>query len=168
VVSLFKEVLKSNVKHLEFTQKRLRGAKDIFKNGGHVTPVYKDQVFRMFHDNRRQVIEPSEFKGCDLSVVLFDSKPLVNVDAAKKLRYLSKFPYTSSYNKNDSNRKGYTYKSYLEIGVRNFIKGYVSSEQVFGLKGDEFKTYNDWIFFIYDFKSSKGVRLSLRISKQSI
>jgi hypothetical protein len=52
--------------------------------------------------------------------------------------------------------------------VRNFIKGYVSSEQVFGLKGDEFKTYNDWIFFIYDFKSSKGVRLSLRISKQSI
>jgi hypothetical protein len=47
------EVLKSNEKTLEFVQSRLRSASDIYKKGGHVTMLYRDQVFRMHFDNRR-------------------------------------------------------------------------------------------------------------------
>ena len=56
------------------------------------------------------------------------------------------------------------YKSYLEIGVRNFIKGFVSKQPFFGLKGDEFKFYREIVSFIYEFDSTK----ECRISKQSI
>lgn len=47
--------------------KRIRSAKDIFNKGGHVTPVFKDQKIIMYHDNRRQIIEPEDFKGHDMS-----------------------------------------------------------------------------------------------------
>jgi hypothetical protein len=47
LVEIFKSVLKSNKKYFEFTQKILRGAKDIFTNGGPVTPLYREQKFRM-------------------------------------------------------------------------------------------------------------------------
>lgn len=166
VVKMFKEVLKSSKKHFEFVQKRLRGAKDIYLKGGHVTTEYKDQKFRMFHDNRREIIEPLDFKGFDVSEVLFDSAPLVNIEQAKKQRFISKFPFNSTYSKFDSKRVGSRYKSFLEIGVRNFIKGCVANESFFGLKGDEFKTYGELIAFIYDFKSTKAV--SLKLTKQSI
>jgi len=49
----FLEVLKSETKTLEFTQSRLRTATDIYKQGGHVTMIYRDQLFRMHFDNRR-------------------------------------------------------------------------------------------------------------------
>jgi hypothetical protein len=168
VVKLFKEVLRSSEKYFEFTQKRLRGAKDIFKLGGHVTAVYKDQKFRMLHDNRRQIIEPNDFKGFDLSEVLFDSNPLINVTQAKKQRFLSKFPFTKAFNKLDSTRVCSVYKSFVEIGVRNFIKACVAKESYFGLKGDEFKTYGEIIAFINDFKSTKAVNFTIKVTKQSI
>jgi hypothetical protein len=76
----------------------------------------------MFRDNRRQIIEPEGFKGLDLSEKLLDSKPLLNKNQASKLRFLSKFPYTPAYNKNNSFRVGSAYKSNIEVEVRNFIK----------------------------------------------
>jgi len=89
LVTIFREILKSNHKYFEFefTQKRLRSAKDIFNNGGHVTAVYKDLKLRLFHDNRRQIIEPKDFKGYDLSEVLLDSNPVLNILQAKKQRF---------------------------------------------------------------------------------
>ena len=48
----------------------------------------------------------------------------------------------------------FSYKSYLEVGVRNFIKGYLAEFPCFGLKGSEFKRYNDLISFIYGFADS--------------
>lgn len=74
LVSLFKKVLKSDSKQLEFIAKRLRGAKDIFTHGGHVQSIYKDQKFRLLHDSRRQITEPENFV---LSNKLLDSKPLL-------------------------------------------------------------------------------------------
>jgi hypothetical protein len=168
LVNLFKDVMSSSEKYFEFTQKRLRGAKDVFSYGGHVTPVYRDQKFRMFHDNRRHIIEPTDFKGCDLSNVLLDSNPVLNVTQAKKQRFLSKFPFNRAYNKLDSRRVASVYKSFLEIGVRNFIKACVAKEYYFGLKGDEFNCYNDLIAFINDFKSTRARDLTLRLTKQSI
>jgi hypothetical protein len=58
LVTLFKGILKSSEKVFEFTRKSLRGAKDIFNKGGHVTTVLKDQSFRLLYDNRRKIIEP--------------------------------------------------------------------------------------------------------------
>ena len=55
--------------------------------GGHVTPILKDQKFRMFQDNRRQIIEPDGFKAHDMSDKLLDSKPLLNKIQASKLRF---------------------------------------------------------------------------------
>jgi hypothetical protein len=55
--------------------------------------------FRLYHDNRRQIIEPEGFKAHDMSEKLLDSKHLLNQNQASKLRFLSKFPYTLAYNK---------------------------------------------------------------------
>jgi len=65
----------------------------------HVTSVFKDQKFRMFHDNRRQIIEPDNFKGCDLSDTVLDSKPFLNRIQENKQRFISKFPFTIDCNK---------------------------------------------------------------------
>jgi hypothetical protein len=43
LVTYFKNVLKSSEKYFEFSLKRLRSAKDIFKRGGHVVPILKNQ-----------------------------------------------------------------------------------------------------------------------------
>lgn len=53
LVTMFRNILKSGDKYMEYTRKSLRGAKDIYLQGGHVTAILKDQIFRMFHDNRR-------------------------------------------------------------------------------------------------------------------
>jgi hypothetical protein len=58
LVKLFKETLSSTNKLFEYTSFALRSAKDIFEKGGHVVDVRKDQVFRLFHDGRRSMIEP--------------------------------------------------------------------------------------------------------------
>jgi hypothetical protein len=97
-------------------QKRLRAAKDIFNRGGHVVAIHKDQKFRMYHDNRRQIIEIEKYKGFELSDKLLDSKPLINKRHAQEVRFLSKFPFKLSFNKQDSTRVKTTYKNYLEIG----------------------------------------------------
>jgi hypothetical protein len=123
----------------------------------------------MYYDNRRQIIEPEGFKGHDLRNILLDSKPLINIFQAQKRRFQSKFPFTLAYNKNSSSRVGSVYNSFLEVGVRNFIKGCVSKVPYFGLRGDEFKCYKELMTFIYDFGSTKGIKLTdVKISEQSI
>jgi hypothetical protein len=49
----FLEVLKSDMKTIEFSQSRLRSASEIYQKGGHVTMIHRDQLFRMHYDNRR-------------------------------------------------------------------------------------------------------------------
>jgi len=52
------ETFQSESKTIEYIQSRLRSATDIFKKGGHVTMVYKDQQFRMHYDNKRVLEVP--------------------------------------------------------------------------------------------------------------
>jgi hypothetical protein len=47
------ETFKTTDKSTVFIQRSLRSGLDILKNGGSVTPVYKDKILRMFYDNRR-------------------------------------------------------------------------------------------------------------------
>jgi len=49
----FISIFKSENKTIEYVQGRLRSASDIYKKGGHVTMVRRDQLFRMHFDNRR-------------------------------------------------------------------------------------------------------------------
>jgi hypothetical protein len=167
LISLFKDILKAPNKRFEFTRKSLRGAKDILDKGGHVQAVMKDQTFRLLHDNRRKLLEPQSFKFCDFydfSGTLLDSEPLNDVNHCKTLRFVSKFPVTLPFNKNNTNRAVTGYKNNLEIGVRNFIKAYYSSNCKFGLRGNEFLNVNDLIAFIYAEKATKDIK----ITRQSV
>jgi hypothetical protein len=166
LVSQFKEVLSSQEKEFEYTQSRLRGAKDVFKSGGHVTLNLRDQTVRLHYDNRRSIVEPKDFTGYDMSNNLFDSKPLESILVCSKLRFLSKLAFKIPYLKSSPTRGSSktAYKTFLEVGIRNFIKGYFSLLPCFGLKGTEFKRYQDLIDFIYGFYQAKDVKLS----KQSI
>lgn len=160
----FKNILKTKDKFIEYTRFSLRSAKDIFKKGGHVTSVFKDQVFRLFYDNRREIQESKLFKASnsvDMSNILLNSKPLNNINECKTQRFLSKFPITNPFNTTNSNRAGTLYKSRLEIGVRNFIKGYYSSNETYGFTGTEFRYAREIIDFIYGIESTKSLRLSL-------
>lgn len=155
--------MKSGEKIIEYTRKSLRSAKDIFNKGDHVTTILKDQTFRLLHDNRRSIVEDETFKNInrvDLSNTLMDSKPLKNINHWKTLRFGSKFPITNPFNKNNANRSQTTYKTNIEVGVRNFIKGYYSKNETFGLKGNEFKYVKDIISFIYGRGSTKDIKIS--------
>lgn len=45
-------------KEIEYINTSLRSGLDIYKHGGHVTRVYRDQRFRLFNDGRRRVLIP--------------------------------------------------------------------------------------------------------------
>ena len=168
LVPLFKNVLKNDNKFIEYTKSSLRSAKDIFIKGGHVTNEFKEQTFRLFYDNRRNIIEQlenSKVNEYDLSNRLLDSLPLKDSIKCKTLRFLSKFPITTPFNKNNTNRCKTRYNNTLEIAVRNFIKALHNTDERFnfngerfGLKGNVFVCYNDLINFISDFKSTKDIK----------
>jgi hypothetical protein len=172
LVTFFNEVLRSDNKQFEYVAKRLRGAKDIFTKGGHVQSIYKDQKFRLLHDNRRMILEPSDFNSYDLSSTLLDSSALSAGHQALRMRCVGKFPYTLTFNKQNTPATKNTYRSYLEVGVRNFIKGYVSNQPVFGLLGTEFKSSTDLINFISEFDSTLVNKVccktKIKVTRQSI
>lgn len=162
LVTLFKKTLGDNEKFFEFTRNSLRSAKDIFNKGGHVMMTGKDQIFRMFYDNRRKIIEPEglDFFNYDRSNVLLDSKPLSNINECRTRRFLAKFPIIAPFNKNNTNRAKTSYRTSIEIGVRNFVKAYYSLNEKFGLEGNEFRHAKDLITFISGHKSTKGIKIS--------
>ena len=168
MVSTFKDVLKQRDKSFEYTQFRLRGAKDIFKKGGHVTPTYRDQKVRLLFDNRRVIIDTSSIHNFDMSSTLVDSKPYKTKDECRRQRFISKFPNINPYLKTTPTRKNSKsiYRDYLEIGYRNFIKGYLADEPLFGFKGDEFKRYKHLISFIQGFNLSKELKISFQSISQ--
>ena len=152
----------SDHKEFEYTQRRLRSAKDVFNNGGHVTEVLRDQIIRLHYDNRRLVVEPDNFEGFDLSNNLFDSRAINSIDECSRIRVMTKLtskkPYLRSTPSSGVNRS--VYRTYLEVGVRNFIKGYLSREPCFGLRGTEFKGYRHLIEFIRGFYPTNEVKVS--------
>jgi hypothetical protein len=166
LVKSFKEVLAREDKQFDYTMYSLRSAKDVFKKGGHVMTIAKNQKVRLLHDNRRVILEPSGFTGHDMSNRLFDSKPHQTAINCKKVRFLSRFANNMPYLRNlpVKNNSRAKYKTFLEIGVRSFIKGYLAKEPCFGLKGYEFTCYRELMNFILGFDLSKDIR----ITKQSI
>jgi hypothetical protein len=152
-------------KEFEYTQSSLRSAKDIFKQGGHVTEKFKDQKVRVLYDNRREIVELENHEKCegfDLSNRLLDSKPFNTKEDCLHFRFLSKFTQKKNFLKSVSlsKKSKNVYKSKIEIGVRNFIKGYLSKVPCFGLKGSEFSSYGEIIHFIFGFDHAKCVKIT--------
>lgn len=155
--------ISSENKFFEYIQFSLRSAKDIFLKGGHVTPVYRDQIFRIQFDNRRKILLDEDFKDeFDWSQKLLDSKPLKNVEECDTLRSLSKLHKTRIYNKKLNSISLQSIKNYEDIAIRNFIKVYFYNPRDYGLRGDEFSNYSEIIQFIQNFKPK------FKISKSSI
>lgn len=162
LVTIFKNTLKAEVKEFEYTQSRIRSAKDIFNNGGQVTNIYKDQRVRLIHDNRRSMISQEGDDVFDMSNQIVDSQALTDVSECLKRRFMSKYAFQTPYLKNQSSRVVVksVYRNFIEIGVRNFIKGYLADDPLFGLKGIEFNNYESIILFIKGFDLTKSVKIS--------
>lgn len=48
---------------MEYIQGSLRSAIKVYKEGGQVTMVNRDQIYRMHYDNRRVIEEPKGLEG---------------------------------------------------------------------------------------------------------
>jgi hypothetical protein len=140
-------------KEFEYIQRSLRGGNEIYKQGGHVVMQYKERNFKLFYDNRREIIEDSN--------TLLDSKPLKSTSQAQELRELVKITDEKIYNKVLTKRGNKTYKNVLDTAVRTFIKGLLLDKPLFGLDvyKDRFKSYKDIINFVKDCGAT-SIRLS--------
>lgn len=161
LIEIFKDTLKNEYKSFEFIQSSLRSAKEIFKEGGHVTMKYKDQIFRLQYDNRRVIIDEGR-EDFDVSNILLDSKPVRDVKHCKNLRAISKLHKNKVYNKYTSGVSQSVYKNYTDLAIRNFIKALISEPPKFNLNRNELDDYRKIIDFI------KGFNQKTRVSKQSI
>jgi hypothetical protein len=161
LIEILTKTLKSKDKTIDFVQSTLRSAITLYKEGGGVTPSYRDQYFRMHFDNRRSIIVPESYEGItDVSGILLDSKPLKDRSECKLLRYVGKIHKASVYHKNTSKTTGNKYRSYEELAIRSFLKGLFSKE--FNLDVKEFRGYNDIIDFI------KGYNKNYKITASSL
>lgn len=159
--TLFVDTLASEDKSLEYIQKSLRSAKDIYKKGGHVTALYKDQIFRLHYDNRRIIQIPEDLEVFDVTKNLLDSMPVKTKEVAGNLRSIGKMHKTVMYNKLTTRLKGNEYKDYTDLAIRNFIKIIVNDSKLFNLDGG-LNTYAEIIDFI------QGYKKNARVSKHSI
>jgi len=91
----------------------------------------------LLYDNRRLIIIPKGYENTfDFSNILLDSNPAPNKEFSKTLRFLSNFYKQSIYNKGTSVSSGNRYKTYIELAVRNFIKGLLSNPPKYNLYND--------------------------------
>lgn len=133
--------------------------------GGQDTKIIKDQTLILFPDNRRAMIFNNDLKekiGFDFSNNLIDSNPLNDINQCKSLRFISKFPITLPFTKQNTNRSKTVYKNYGDLVLRNFIKAYYSKNEKFGLKGTEFPRIKDLINFINGIESTKEVNVTVQ------
>lgn len=158
---LFTKTLSGGDRIIEFVQSGLRSAKDIYLKGGHVTRTYTDRVFRMEFDNKRVLNIPEGLNNLqNLENTLLDSSPADNAGILKRLRFLGSIHKLRNYNKSTTKLTGKNYKSYIDLGIRNFIKGCLNDPPAYNLT--KFKDYASLIEYIKSYKPD------YKISKSSI
>lgn len=161
--------MKSSHKEIEYIQKSLRSALDIYKDGGHVTMVYRDQTFRLHYDNRRLISEPFgidtdtenstvtstiELTDEATTIPLLDSDPVESILQCASMRALSKIHKQKVYNRQSSVKSSSLYSSKLELAVRNFVKGLLASPPKYNLMRGGM-SYVEIIMFINGYKKTK-------------
>jgi hypothetical protein len=143
--------LKSKDKTIEFQRFSLRSGKTILKEGGHVTPIYTDQRFRLLYDNFRKV--ETLLEEIDLSKQMLDTQPFKSIDECKTIRTISainkKIVYYRTLHKILPGSG--VYKSRLDLAIRTFIKGILTHRYNLEKYSEKFKTYNAIIEFIHKY-----------------
>lgn len=147
--------LKTDHKELEYIQTSLRSAVELYKEGGHVTMVYKDQTFRLHYDNRRMINLYESKDVEDITSTLLSSQPLRSTLHCSTLRSLSKIHKVKVYNRESSQVSSNQYRNKLELAIRNFVKGLLAVPVRYNLPADEFKTYAEIIKFVDGHRKSK-------------
>jgi hypothetical protein len=143
VQNLFIDKLKSDDKSLLFLRTSLRSALDIYKEGGHVTRTYSDQIFRLMYDNKRLIIDSDN--------TLLDSKPLNKADIGELLRYISNLPKSKQYSRNSNTVNLNKYNSNIELFARNFVKALLVNE--LGLNINSFENYKHIVSYLKKYNS---------------
>jgi hypothetical protein len=87
MLELFINTMKTEHKTIEYVQSRLRSASDIYKKGGQVVMVKKDQLFRMHFYNRR--VLQGETSIPPAVEMLMDSLPLPEIKVGANFRGIS-------------------------------------------------------------------------------
>lgn len=158
---LFKNTLSGEDRIIEFIQGSLRSAKDLYMQGGQVTKIYADRIFRLEFDNKRVLNIPVDLKnGRDFSNVLLDSSPPKNVESVDGLRFLSSYHKSLSYNRMTSGVGRTKYVNNLDLAIRNFVKACIKETPGYNLQS--FDNYQELINFVKSYKPS------YKISKSSI
>jgi hypothetical protein len=128
-------------------QTSLRTATEIYKKGGNVTMIYRDQLFRMHFDNRR-VLKWKTTTPYSIEQLL-DSNPLSTIEKGSNLRYISAMHKKKLYGKYTSVvKKVNKYDNKEEIAVRNFIKGLLTVPPLYNLPPNAFISSVEIINFI--------------------
>jgi hypothetical protein len=116
----------------------------------------------LLYDNRRKIDDG----GVDLDLTkemrLLDSSPVLNRKEAEVLRHISKLPTLVNYQHNSGVGGLSSYKSFLELGVRNFLK-YLLSDQL-NLDHKAFKNYKEIVKFLNGFNEYNDVLGKSRLS----
>jgi hypothetical protein len=163
MVKALTETFHSSSKKIEFIQTRLRSAKDIYKKGGHVTMVYKDQQFRMHFDNKRVIeVFEDQIEADLIQESLLDSKPLLDINHGENLRFISKLTKEKQYSRFSNLTNLNRYKNNEDLVVTNFIKGLLSEPPMFKLHRNGLESYKAIVEYIKEFNPAR------KISPQSI
>jgi hypothetical protein len=81
------DCFENNTDEILYIQDSLRGANDIYKEGGSVTMKKREQIFRLSHDSRRIIINP---ENLNTSSNLLFSKPHPGIESGLFARFLMK------------------------------------------------------------------------------
>ena len=147
MINFLTQTFQSEAKSFEYVQTRLRSATDIFKKGGAVTMVYRDQQFRMHFDNKRLIEVPNTVKVVEkedtslMKAVLLDSSPLADVSQGENLRFISKLSKLKQFSRYSNFSSGVLkYKSKEDLAINNFLKGLIAEPPMFNLHREGLKT----------------------------
>jgi hypothetical protein len=140
MLKTFLKAVKSESKTIEYVQGRLRSASEIYKKGGHVTMVRRDQLFRLHFDNRRVLEWETSIPASIENLV--DSKPLEEINQGKNLRFIARLCKNKQYGKYTNIERGVNlYKDNTEIAIRKFLVGLLSTPPRFNLNRESFYSY---------------------------
>lgn len=137
----------------DFVQQGLRSATDIYKEGGHLQTTYKDRKYSLDYDNKRCIIDGQK-EG------LKESKPWGTIVPYQRIRTLTKVVNTPVFEKYVTKSQSKGYKSYIETGVRGFIKACLRESEKYGIEKGYFSNYASLIDFIHGCEEAREVKLT--------
>jgi len=139
-INLIRNALESESRTINYGQRSLRKATDIFKEGGHVTPKVSERAFRVVFDNRREIID----NGIHPSLNLLFSKPFKNKNVASTIKAIGKLG-SDLYAPNSEYSIKTGSKDYADIAIRSFIRALLQNKLNLV---NTFTSYNEIIDFI--------------------